>query len=40
MKSVYDPAGMILAVLYREVPHMLPAKYLPNRTIGSGEEVV
>ena len=28
--SVYDPTEMILAILYREVPHMLNAKYQPN----------
>ena len=37
-RSVYDPTKMILAILYREVPHMLPAKYQPNRSGGSGEE--
>ena len=31
---------MILAILYREVPHMIPAKYQPNGPGGSGEEVV
>ena len=31
---------MILAILYKEVPHMLPAKYKPNWHSGSGEEVV
>ena len=35
---VYDPTGTILAILYREVPHMLPAKYQPNPPSGSGEE--
>ena len=29
---------MILAILYREMPHMLPAKYQPNPLGGSGEE--
>ena len=38
--SVYDPTRMILAILYRELPHMLPVKYQPNQPGGSGEEVV
>ena len=29
-RSVYDPTGTILAILYSEVPNMLPAKYQPN----------
>ena len=29
-RLVYDPTGMILAILYGVVPHMLPAKYQPN----------
>ena len=37
---VYDPTGTILATLYSEVPHMLPAKYQPNPLSGSGEEVI
>ena len=37
---VYDPTGMILAILYSEVPHMLPAKYQPNTPGDSGEEVI
>ena len=37
-RLVYDPTGMILANLYKEVPHMLPAKYQPNPRGGSGEE--
>ena len=37
---VYDQTGMILAILYSEVPHMLPAKYKPNPSGGSGEEVI
>ena len=37
-RLVYDPTGMILAILYSEVSHMLPAKYQPNRPGGSGEE--
>ena len=37
-RLVYDPTGTILAILYREVPHMLPAKYQPNLPSGSGEE--
>ena len=39
-RLVYDPTEMILAILYREVPHMLPAKYKPNPPGGSGEEVI
>ena len=38
--SVCDPTGMTLAMLYREVPNMLNAKYQPNQPKGSGEEVV
>ena len=38
LRSVYDPTGMILAILYRKYPHMLPAKYQPNRPSCSGEE--
>ena len=37
-RLVYDQTGMILAVLYREVPYMLPAKYQPTPPGGSGEE--
>ena len=40
IRSVYDPFEPILAILYREVPHMLHAKYQPNQPSGSGEEVV
>ena len=39
-RYVYDPTGMILAILYSKVPHMLHAKYQPNRHSGSGEEIV
>ena len=39
-RLVYDPTGMILAILYSEVPHMLPAKYKPSPPGGSGEEVI
>ena len=39
-RLVYDPTETILATLYSEVPHMLPAKYQPNRPGGSGEEVI
>ena len=39
-RLVYDLTGMILAILYSEVPHMVPAKYQPNRPGGSGEEVI
>ena len=37
-RLVYDPTGAILAILYGEVPHMLPAKYQPNPPGGSEEE--
>ena len=39
-RLVYDPTGTILAILYSEVPHMLPAKYPPNMPGGSGKEVI
>ena len=39
-RSVYDPTGIILAILYSKVPHMLHAKYQPNWQSGSEEEVV
>ena len=39
-RSVYDPTGMILAILYSKVPHMLHAKYQSNWHSDSGEEVV
>ena len=39
-RLVYDPTEMILAILYSEVPYMLPAKYPPNPLGGSGEEVI
>ena len=39
-RLVYDPTGTILAILYREVSHMLPAKYQPNQPGGSGVEVI
>ena len=35
---VDDPTETILTILYREVPHMLSAKYQPNPPGGSGEE--
>ena len=38
LEAFYDPTEMILAILYREVPHMLPAKYQPYPPSGSGEE--
>ena len=38
-RSVYDPTEMILTIIYREVPHMLPAKYQPYRPVDSGKEV-
>ena len=37
-RLVYEPTGTILPILYREVPHMLPAKYQPNLPDGSGED--
>ena len=37
-RSVYDPTGMVLAILCSKVLHMLPAKYQPNPPGGSGEE--
>ena len=40
LRSVNVPCGPILAILYREVPHMLNAKYKPNWPNASGEEVV
>ena len=39
-RLVYDPTEKILAILYCEVPHKLPAKYQPNPPGGSGEEVI
>ena len=39
-RSVYDPTGNILAILFSKVPHMLHAKYQHNWHSGSGEEVV
>ena len=39
-RLVYDPTGMILAILYSKVPHMLHAKNQPHWHSGSGEEVV
>ena len=39
-RLVYDPTGTILAILYSEVSHMLPAKYQPNQPVGSGVEVI
>ena len=39
-RLVYDPTGMILPILYSEVPHMLPANYKPNPPRGSAEEVI
>ena len=40
LRSIHDSTGMIFAFLYREVPHMLHAKYQPNRQSSSGEEIV
>ena len=31
---------MILAIIYNEVPHMLPAKYQPNPPGGSEKKVI
>ena len=39
-RSVYDPTGIILAILFSKVPHMLHAKYQANWHSSSGEEVV
>ena len=39
-RSVYDSTGIILAILYSKVPHMLHAKYQANWHSSSGEEVV
>ena len=39
-RLVYDPTGMILAILYVEKAHMPHAKYQPNWRSCSGEEVV
>ena len=39
-RLVYNLTGTILATLYSEVPHTLPAKYQPNPPGGSGEEVI
>ena len=39
-RLVYDPTGTIQTILYSEVSHMLPAKYQPNRPVGSGVEVI
>ena len=35
-KSVYDPTGMILAILSSKAPHMLHAKYQDNWQSSSG----
>ena len=40
LRSVYDLTGTILAMLYSEVPHMLPANYQPNQLGGPGKEVI
>ena len=37
-RLVYDPNRTILAIIYREVTHMLLAKYQPNPLSGSGVE--
>ena len=39
-RLVFDPTVTILAILYSEVSHMLPAKYQPNPPGGSGEAVI
>ena len=36
----YNPTGMILSILYSEVPHMLPAEYQPNPPFSSGKDVI
>ena len=38
--SVYNLTGMILSVLFREVPNMLRAKYKSSRSGGSVEDLV
>ena len=40
LRSVYDLTEAILANLYREVSHMLSAKYQLNWPSGSGEKLV
>ena len=40
LRLVYDPSGLILAILDRKVPHMLPAKYQPNWPSGSGQDAI
>ena len=39
-RLVYDPTETIFAILYSELPYMLPAKYQPNLHGDSGEEVI
>ena len=40
LRSVYDPSKPTLAILYREVSHMLLQNISQNQPSGSGEEVV
>ena len=40
LRSVYDPTETILAVSYKEVPHVIHAKYQVYCPRGSGEEGV
>ena len=40
LRSVYDPTGSILAILCREVPHVLLAKYQQNQPGDSERELV
>ena len=40
LRYVYCLTDTILAILYREVPHMLHAKYWQNQPSESGEEIV
>ena len=40
LRLVYNPTETILAILYSQVPNMLPAKYQPNRPGSSGKEVI
>ena len=39
-RLVCNPTGIILFISYSGVSHMLPAKYQPNRPVGSGVEVI
>ena len=39
-QGLWSNCGTILAILYSEVPHMLPTKYQPNPPRSSWEEVI